>query len=142
MVIDCSEPFVPAANIQTYHRTMSVRIQSLHHLLQEASFDPWESVSSILKARGPRATRLQQHILDTKKMYWALIGQATPIPTPPDDLPEMLLWETEQVQRLAEDVLDSPLLYCGREMTVEALVRLSAHHSVWHAGQVALTRMD
>ncbi|WP_034338845.1 hypothetical protein [Deinococcus misasensis] len=121
---------------------MSVRIQCLHHLLQESSFDPWESVSSILKARGPRANRLQQHILETKKMYWALIGQITPINTPPDELPEMLLWEIEQVQCLSEDVLDSPLLYCGREMTVEALVRLSARHSVWHAGQVALTRMD
>jgi hypothetical protein len=32
------------------------------------------------------------------------------------------------------------LEYSGRELSVAALIRLSARHSVWHAGQIALSK--
>ncbi|NJK44744.1 MAG: hypothetical protein HC933_11055 [Pleurocapsa sp. SU_196_0] len=48
-------------------------------------------------------------------------------------------YELEMVQHLTEAQLEIRLDY-GREMSVAQLVRLSARHSVWHAGQIALTR--
>ena len=41
----------------------------LRTLLEEANFDPFESVSYILEHTGKRAERLRAHILKTKRNY-------------------------------------------------------------------------
>ena len=121
---------------------MTPRIMELYTLLHEANFDPWESVSSVLHLTGPRAERLQAHILETKRTYWRLIGEVIQLPPLPDDLEDLMHCELEMVQNLEDPCLDLPLQYCNRDMTVSGLVRLSARHSVWHAGQMALKKLD
>jgi hypothetical protein len=37
---------------------------------------------------------------------------------------------------------EQPLESSGKTLTVAGLIRLSAQHSVWHAGQIALTQLD
>jgi uncharacterized damage-inducible protein DinB len=111
----------------------------LHTVLEEANFDLYESVSSILEYTGERAERLRAHILETKRHYWNLIRTACDLPEPPETLLEVMHYELEVVGRLTEAQLEIRLDY-GREMSVAQLIRLSARHSVWHAGQIALTK--
>ncbi|GEM45403.1 hypothetical protein [Deinococcus cellulosilyticus] len=121
---------------------MTPRISELCALLQEANFDPWESVSSVLHLTGPRAERLKAHILETKQNDWKLIGSVVQVPLPPADLASMLEYELQVLRNLEDSSLDLPLQYCDREMTVAGMIRLSARHSVWHAGQMALKHLD
>jgi uncharacterized damage-inducible protein DinB len=111
----------------------------LYVTLEEANFDLYESVSSILEHTGERADHLRAHILETKRNYWNLIRTACDLPEPPETLLEVMRYELEMVQHLTQAQLEIRLDY-GREMSVAQLLRLSARHSVWHAGQIALTR--
>jgi uncharacterized damage-inducible protein DinB len=110
----------------------------LRAILEEANFDIWESVQSILEYSGERADRLRAHILETKRTYWNLIRTACDLPEPPETLLEVMKYELEVVEQLTKAQLEIPLDY-GRTMTVAQLIRLSARHSVWHAGQIAFT---
>lgn len=125
-----------------YAQGMTPRILDLYSLLQEANFDPWESVSSVLHLQGPKAERLKAHILETKRMYWSLIEGVVQLTPPPAGLEDLMQYELEMVQNLKETDLDHLVHYCDRNMTVAALIRLSARHSVWHAGQMALKKLD
>jgi uncharacterized damage-inducible protein DinB len=110
----------------------------LRAIIKEANFDAWESVQSILEHAGERADRLRAHILETKRKYWNLIRTVCELPEPPETLLEVMHYELEVVGQLTPEQLELPLDY-GRTMTVAQLIRLSARHSVWHAGQIALT---
>ena len=109
----------------------------LYAMLEEANFDAWESVQSVLEHTGERAERLRAHILETKCKYWNLIRTACELPEPPETLSGVMKYELEVVGQLTPEQLEIPLDY-GRTMTVAGLIRLSARHSVWHAGQIAL----
>lgn len=112
-------------------------------LLEEANFDPWESVSGALDlARGqvpPRVAWLTLHLAETKREYWRLIAALTNTPAPPaeGDLAALMRWELEAASRLGEAQLDLETEYSGRTLSVAALIRLNARHSAWHAGQIA-----
>jgi hypothetical protein len=110
----------------------------LRATIYEANFDTWESVQSILEHTGERAGRLRAHILETKRNYWNLIRTSCPLPEPPETLLELMKYELTAVEQLTGDQLEIQLDY-GRAMTVAQLIRLSARHSVWHAGQIALS---
>lgn len=115
---------------------------ALHDLLAEANFDDWESVQSVMQRTGPRAERLLAHILETKHKYWMLIAQTCDLEPPPMTLEALMHYELEQVCKLEPAHLERTVEYSGRTLTVAALIRLSARHSVWHAGQIALTRWE
>ena len=110
----------------------------LYAILEEANFDPWESVQSILGHTGERAERLRAGILEPKRKYWNLIRTACELPEPPETLSELMKYELEVVEQLTPEQFEIPLGY-GRTMTVAQLIRLSARHSVCQAGQIALT---
>jgi hypothetical protein len=112
----------------------------LEVMLYESNFDPWESVSSILAHAGERAIRLKAHILETKLMYWQLICSTLNLEPPPTSLLELMHFECRVTALLSVEQLAVTLEYSGRELSVAALIRLSARHSVWHAGQIALTK--
>ena len=113
----------------------------LVELLNDSNFDPWESVSSILGQAGARSERLQAHILETKLIYWNLIATTLKLEQPPTTLLELMHFEIKITTSLNLEQRNIRLEYSGRVMTVGALIRLSARHSVWHAGQIALTRV-
>jgi hypothetical protein len=112
----------------------------LEVMLSESNFDPWESVYSILAHSGERAERLKAHICDTKLMYWQLICSTLNLESPPETLLELMHFECTMTGLLTPEQLRVQLDYSGREMSVAALIRLSMRHSVWHAGQIALTK--
>ena len=113
----------------------------LVELLNDSNFDPWESVSSILGQAGARSERLQAHILETKLLYWNLMATTLKLEPPPTTLLELMHFEIKITTSLNLEQRNVKLEYSGRVMTVGALIRLSARHSVWHAGQIALTRV-
>lgn len=115
-------------------------MSQLEALVFEANFDVWESVSSILEHTGERAERLKAHILETKLMYWQLICTTLKLEPPPSGLLELMHFECKLTGLLKLEQLTVSIEYSGRELTVAALIRLSARHSVWHAGQIALTK--
>jgi uncharacterized damage-inducible protein DinB len=115
---------------------------SLHALLHEANFDDWESVRSTMARTGPRVERLLAHILETKRMYWTLIAEHGQLEPPPATLEALLHYELEAVRQLDATQLAQTLEYSGRSLTVAQLIRLSARHSMWHAGQIALSTTD
>lgn len=120
----------------------------VHALLNESSFDTWESVDQAFQQtlhRGPdapgQALALERlrHILDTKRAYWGAVARALHLELdPPHYLPELLRWELTTLGRLSEQQLAQPLDYAGRRFSVAGLLLLNARHSSWHAGQVAL----
>jgi hypothetical protein len=114
----------------------------LAQLLSEANFDDWESVASISQRTGPRSERLLAHITETKQLYWRIISEHCQTPAPPSALLPLLQFEVEQVQQLSLAQLEQRIEYSGRDMDIAALIRLSARHTVWHAGQIALTALD
>ncbi len=115
-------------------------MSDLEALVFEANFDPWESVSSILEHSGERAERLRAHILETKLKYWNLICGTLNLEPPPATLLELMHFECRVTGLLSLEQRMVKLEYSGRELSVAALIRLSARHSVWHAGQIALSR--
>ncbi len=115
-------------------------LDELEVMLFEANFDPWESVSSILQHSGERASRLRAHILETKLMYWQLIGSTLKLEPPPSELLELMHFESKMTGLLNLEQRAVIVQYSGRELSVAALIRLSIRHSVWHAGQIALSK--
>ncbi|MFC6591087.1 hypothetical protein ACFP81_02935 [Deinococcus lacus] len=119
----------------------------VYALLQEANFDPWESVESAYHralACSPDtpgqalAVLRLQHITETKRMYWGVIAGALGLNLAvPHALPGLLRWELEAATGLSEQQLARNLEYGGRTFSVAGLLRFSARHSVWHAGQAA-----
>lgn len=120
----------------------------LHALLNESSFDAWESVDQAFERalhRAPDAPGQAQalerlrHILDTKRSYWSHVARTLNLDlAPPHHLPELLRWELTTLDQLSAQQLAQPLDYGGRRFSVAGLLRLNARHSSWHAGQVAL----
>ncbi|MBB6098069.1 8-oxo-dGTP pyrophosphatase MutT (NUDIX family) [Deinobacterium chartae] len=119
----------------------------LRRVLWESNFDPWESLHSALMVSGERADQLLAHVAQTKRTYWTLIARACGCEAPPapgtelrDDLRALMHYELRAVGALSDVDRARRLNYSGRDLSVAELVRLSARHSVWHAGQVRATR--
>jgi uncharacterized damage-inducible protein DinB len=125
----------------------NLEMDGLYQQMFEANFANWESVKSVQHISGPRAERLMAHILETKRMYWKIIAKACKLPAAPSGLldgalEEIMQYELEQIEQMDADTRATPLKYGSQRMTAASLIRLSARHSVWHAGQIALTRLD
>jgi uncharacterized damage-inducible protein DinB len=125
----------------------NLEMDGLYQQMFEANFANWESVKSVQHISGPRAERLMAHILETKRMYWKIIAKACKLPAAPSGLldgalEEIMQYELEQIEQMDATTRATPLKYGSQRMTAASLIRLSARHSVWHAGQIALTRLD
>jgi uncharacterized damage-inducible protein DinB len=120
----------------------NLETDELYQQVFEANFANWESVKSVQQITGPRAERLMAHILETKRMYWKIVAKACKLPTAPKTLEEVMQYELEQIEQMDAATRATPLKYGSQHMTAASLIRLAARHSVWHAGQIALTRMD
>jgi uncharacterized damage-inducible protein DinB len=125
----------------------SLETDELYQQMFEANFANWESVKSVQHISGPRAERLMAHILETKRMYWKIIAKACKLPAAPSGslegaLEALMNYELEQIEKMDAVTRATPLKYGSQRMTAASLIRLSARHSVWHAGQIALTKLD
>jgi uncharacterized damage-inducible protein DinB len=120
----------------------NLETDELYQQMFEANFANWESVKSVQHITGPRAERLMAHILETKRMYWKIIAKACKLPNAPKTLEAVMNYELEQIEQMDAATRATPLKYGTQRMTAASLIRLSARHSVWHAGQIALTRFD
>ena len=120
----------------------NLETDGLYQQMFEANFANFESIKSVQHITGPRAERLMAHILETKRMYWKIIAKACKLPTAPKTLEKIMNYELEQVAQMDAATRATPLKYGSQRMTVASLIRLAARHSVWHAGQIALTRLD
>ncbi len=116
-------------------------MDELLEIVKDSNYYPWESVTSVLKVKSLRAERLLEHIRDTKHMYWTIIAKKCKLEPPPQELGALMNYEVQQTALLSVEARASTVEY-GHEMTVSTLIRLSARHSVWHAGQIALSRTD
>lgn len=116
-------------------------MDELLEMVRDSNDAEWESITSVLNVSTPRAQRLLEHIRETKRKYWTLIARTCQLESPPHDLAALMAYELEQTAALSHEARALTLRY-GRKMTVAALIRLSCRHSVWHAGQIALTRWD
>lgn len=58
-------------------------MDELLELVRDSNYHKWESVSSVLNVSTPRATRLLEHIRETKHMYWTLIAGRCRLSPPP-----------------------------------------------------------
>jgi hypothetical protein len=114
----------------------------LYTQLYDSSFDPFESLTSVMHQTGSRAIRILAHILETKQMYWNLIREVCSLEPPPNTLPEMLQYELVQVLELSATQRQLKIDYSETTQTVGDLIRLNARHTVWHAGQIALSSFD
>jgi hypothetical protein len=114
----------------------------LYTQLYDSSFDPFESLTSVMHQTGSRATRILAHILETKQMYWNLIREACDLEPPPNNLSEMMQYELAQVLELSAVQRQLKIDYSETTQTVEDLIRLNARHTVWHAGQIALSSFE
>ena len=121
---------------------LNLETDELYQQMFEANFANWESVKSVQHISGPRAERLMAHILSTKRMYWKIIAKACKLPAAPKTLEALMNYELEQIENLDAATRATPLKYGSQRMTAASLIRLAARHSVWHAGQIALTRLD
>jgi uncharacterized damage-inducible protein DinB len=120
----------------------SLETDGLYQQMFEANFANWESVKSVQHITGPRAERLMAHILETKRMYWKIIAKVCKLPAAPKTLEEIMQYELEQIAQMDAATRATPLKYGSQRMTAASLIRLSARHSVWHAGQIALTKFE
>jgi hypothetical protein len=120
---------------------ISAQEDELLEVVWDSNYNQWESVTSVLAIKTPRAERLLEHIRDTKQMYWKIIAKKLKLPKPPSGLTELMAYELEQTAGMSTEARAALVTY-GEKMTVSRLVRLSARHSVWHAGQIALTHLD
>ena len=120
----------------------NLETDELYQQMFEANFANWESVKSVQHIGGPRAERLLAHILSTKRMYWKIIAKACKLPAAPKTLEALMNYELEQIAGMDAATRAMPLKYGSQRMTAASLIRLAARHSVWHAGQIALTRLD
>jgi hypothetical protein len=113
----------------------------LLEIVRDSNFYKWESVTSVLHDASPRAKRLLEHIRETKHMYWTIIAKKCKLEAPPQQLQDLMLYELEQTAALSFESRALMVRY-GTKMTVSTLIRLCARHSVWHAGQITLSRWD
>jgi uncharacterized damage-inducible protein DinB len=125
----------------------SLETDELYQQMFEANFANWESVKSVQHITGPRSERLMAHILETKRMYWKIIAKACKLPAAPSGLldgalEEVMNYELEQIAGMDAATRATPLKYGSQRMTAASLIRLAARHSVWHAGQIALTKFE
>ena len=120
----------------------NLETDGLYQQMFEANFANWESVKSVQHITGPRAERLMAHILEMKRTYWKIIAKACKLPAPPKTLETLMNYELEQIEQMDAVTRATPLKYGSQRMTAASLIRLAARHSVWHAGQIALTRLD
>jgi hypothetical protein len=120
----------------------NLETDELYQQMFEANFANWESVKSVQHITGPRAERLMAHILETKRMYWKIIAKACKLPAAPKILEALMNYELEQIEMMDAVTRATPLKYGSQRMTAASLIRLAARHSVWHAGQIALTKLD
>jgi uncharacterized damage-inducible protein DinB len=120
----------------------NLETDELYQQMFEANFANFESIKSVQHITGPRAERLMAHILETKRMYWKIIAKACKRPAAPKTLEEVMQYELEQIAQMDAATRGTPLKYGSQRMTAASLIRLAARHSVWHAGQIALTRFD
>lgn len=116
-------------------------MDELLEMVRDSYYNQFESVGSVMGYTGSRAERLLEHIRETKRMYWSIIARKLKLPPPPHDLVALMAYELEQTAALSPEARATLVRY-GRKMTVSALIRLCYRHSVWHAGQIALTRVD
>jgi hypothetical protein len=116
-------------------------MDELLELVKDCNYAPFESVSSVMQSNSPRRERLLEHIRETKQMYWTLIAKKCKLEMPPHDLQALMNYEIAQTAALSPESRALKLRY-GKWMTVRSLISLSCRHSVWHAGQIALTRLD
>lgn len=82
------------------------------------------------------------HILETKRMYWNLIREVCDLEPPPNTLPELLQYELARVLELSATQRQLKIDYSKTTQTVADLIRLNARHTVWHAGQMALSSFE
>jgi uncharacterized damage-inducible protein DinB len=120
----------------------NLETDELYQQMFEANFANWESVKSVQHITGPRAERLMAHILETKRMYWKIIAKACKLPAAPKTLEAIMQYELEQIAGMDAATRATPLKYGSQRMTAASLIRLAARHSVWHAGQIALTKFE
>ena len=62
-------------------------------------------------------------------------------PADPASVPHLQTYELEQTAALSLEARATLVRY-GKKMTVRQLICLCCRHSVWHAGQIALTKVD
>ena len=110
-------------------------------LLSEANADAWESLGAAmqgLESPSGRAAWLLEHLRETKLEVWTLIASATGKPPPPELLlAELCAWEVEAARSLTGEERQRSVVHSGRTFDVSGLLRQSARHTVWHAGQLA-----
>lgn len=110
-------------------------------LLSEANADTWESLGAAmngLESPSGRAVWLLEHLHDTKREIWTLIAAVTGRPSPPElPLLELCDWEVKAAGLLTDEQWRQSVVHSGRTFDVSGLVRQSARHTVWHAGQLA-----
>lgn len=116
-------------------------MDDLLELVRDSNYYEFESVTSVMGYTGSRAERLLEHIRDTKHMYWSIIAKKLKLPAPPESLEALMAYELKQTAALSPEARATLVRY-GKKMTVSTLIRLCCRHSVWHAGQIALTRVD
>jgi uncharacterized damage-inducible protein DinB len=124
------------------NQSPNLETDELYQQMFEANFAKFESIKSVQHITGPRAERLMAHILETKRMYWKIIAKACKLPTVPKTLEEIMQYELEQIEQMDAATRATPLKYGSQRMTAASLIRLAARHSVWHAGQIALTKFE
>jgi hypothetical protein len=128
-------PLIPYQSVEAHCA------DELLEIVRDSNFYQWESVSSVLNDTSPRPKRLLEHIRETKHMYWKIIAKKCKLEAPPHDLQDLINYELAQTAALSLESRALMVRY-GTKMTVSTLIRLCARHSVWHAGQIALSRWD
>jgi hypothetical protein len=116
-------------------------MDELLEVVKDCNYAPFESVSSVMQSNSPRRERLLEHIRETKQMYWTLIAKKCKLEMPPHEIKALMDYEIAQTAALSAESRALKLRY-GNWTTVRSLISLSCRHSVWHAGQIALTRLD
>ncbi|MFC4455956.1 hypothetical protein [Deinococcus sonorensis] len=117
--------------------------EDLALLLDESARDDEASLGAALhRAEGqvpPRVAWLVTHLSVVKREYWTALHAVldTPLPAPELNLSALCEWEGRTVRTLSAAQLEQTLSHAGRTLTVAALLRLNARHTVWHAGQIA-----
>ncbi|AZI43750.1 hypothetical protein EHF33_03245 [Deinococcus psychrotolerans] len=97
------------------------------------------AVLNSLEPPSERSVWLLEHLRETKLEIWALCLAATDRPAPPASLSllELCRWEVESARSLSAVELGTNAVHAGRTFDVSGLLRQSARHTVWHAGQLA-----
>jgi uncharacterized damage-inducible protein DinB len=116
-------------------------MDELLELVRDSNYYEFESVTSVMGYMGSRAERLLEHIRDTKHMYWSIIAKKLKLEAPPQTLEALMAYELEQTSAMSLEARATLVRY-GKKMTVSQLICLCCRHSVWHAGQIALTKVD